>query len=394
MSPVPLISFQLPKPKKKTKDPRFSSGPTRKHPQWEAHSLLERKVLGRSHRSSLSTEVMQTLFSEIRTMLEIPPSYKIGLIGGSASGAMEAALWNLLGEREVDVLVQGFFSSCWGEDVTQRLKLKNARLLDVRKDGMYPCLETLDFNRDIVLVTNGTTSGICLPQNGRFIPTQRQGLVIADITSSAFNSDILWEKFDVAIFPFQKGLGGEAQHGIIVLNERAQQRQATYTPPWPIPRIFNLTPESLKRLTINTPSMMVLTDVLNSLEWIKKNGGVAGMKERTETNYQTLKTCIEESACLAFSVPDETIRSRISVTFHIDHPLYETLSPTEQATVIQTITHYLEQESVAYDIHSFRGEKVGFRFWIAGFTNKEDIKDAMAWVIWAVQCFLETQKGK
>lgn len=377
------------KPQDKPRNPCFSSGPCAKRPGWSLDGL-KGALLGRSHRSGPGKARLQEVIDRHRAVLGIPDDYHIGIVPASDTGAVEMALWNLLGARGVDVLAWESFGMDWLKDITQHLKLENVTTHEAAY-GALPDLSAVNFENDVVFTWNGTTSGVCVP-NGDWIAAGRQGLTICDATSAVFAYDMPWEKLDVTTWSWQKVLGGEAAHGMLVLSPRAVARLESYTPSWPLPKIFRMTKGGklndgiFKGLTINTPSMLAVEDCLDALRWVEGIGGRAATIERAAANFSIIREWVENTPWIDFLSEDPAVRSRTSVTLKITDDRFVSL-PDEEAkmTVINTLCKKLEAENVAYDIKSYRDAPAGLRIWCGATVESDDLKALLPWLAWAYE---------
>lgn len=360
----------------KPNNPNFSSGPCSKRPGYSVENL-QLDVLGRSHRSSLGKAALQRACEDTAEILGLPEGYKVGVVPASDTGAMEMAMWSLLGERGVDVLAWESFGSGWVSDIQKQLKLEDVRAM-VADYGELPDLSAVDFSRDVVFTWNGTTSGVKVP-NGDWIPSDREGLTICDATSAVFAMDIPWEKIDVATYSWQKVLGGEGAHGVLILSPRAVARLESYTPPWPMPKIFRLTKGGklidgiFKGATINTPSMLCVSDYLDALDWIKSLGGLSGAIERSQANLQVVKDFVDANDWINFLPKDESTMSNTSICLTLD----------ADADQVKAMVKLLDKEGVAYDIGAYRDAPAGIRIWGGATVEKEDLEKLMPWMAWA-----------
>ncbi len=365
-----------PKPVLKPKNPSFSSGPCAKYPRYSL-KVLEDAPLGRSHRSALGRSRLLESIRMTGEILGIPGDYLVGIVPASDTGAVEMALWNLLGARAVDVLCFEAFGRGWARDIEEQLKLKDLRVISAGY-GLLPDLARLDFDRDLVFTWNGTTSGVKVP-DGEFIPSDRQGLTICDATSAVFAMELPWEKLDVVTFSWQKVLGGEAAHGMLVLSPRAVHRIETYTPPWPLPKIFRLKENGklLRSLfegsTINTPSMLCNEDYLAALQWARSIGGLPALIRRSEGNLGVIAEFVAAHEWIHFLAADPAIRSNTSVCLTVD------LLPEK----LRQLIGLLEEEGAAYDIASYRDAPPGLRFWCGATVERSDLELALRWLEWA-----------
>jgi phosphoserine aminotransferase len=364
------------KPSAKPKNPCFSSGPCAKYPGYSLEALKE-APLGRSHRSALGRSRLFEAIQRTKKLLGIPDEYLVGIVPGSDTGAMEMALWNLLGARGVEVIYFEAFGRDWAHDILNELKLEEVRVLSAGY-GYLPDLSQVDFERDVVFTWNGTTSGVKVP-SGDFIPSRRQGLTICDATSAVFAMEIPWEKLDAATFSWQKVLGGEAAHGMLVLSPRAVERIESYTPPWPIPKVFRLKKggklmrDIFEGSTINTPSLLCNEDYLAALEWAESIGGLPALIRRSENNLKVIENFVSEHEWIHFLAADPAIRSNTSVCLTVD-------LPPER---LQQLIKLLEDEGAAYDIASYREAPPGLRFWCGATVEQSDLELALQWLEWA-----------
>ncbi len=364
------------KPEKKPVKPYFSSGPCAKHPGYTLEKLHDAS-LGRSHRSSVGKEKLKKAIFKTKEILKLPEDYLVGIVPGSDTGAFEMAMWNLLGDKPVDVVHFESFGKTWADDIRQQLKLEKARY-HAADYGSLPDLSKLNFKHDLVFTWNGTTSGVKVP-NGNFIPDNRKGLTLCDATSAVFAVDLPWEKLDATTFSWQKVPGGEAAHGMLILSPRAIKHLENYNPPWPLPKIFRLKKGNrvLQDLfmgsTINTPSMLCVEDYLDALKWAEEIGGLPALIRRSEENLGIIENFVEKNSWIDFLAADPAIRSNTSVCLKTD------LSPKQ----VKTMVNLLETEGTAYDIASYREAPPGLRFWCGATVDKEDLQAAMPWLEWA-----------
>ncbi len=367
-------------------NPCFSSGPCAKRPGWTLKNL-EKAVLGRSHRSKPGKTRLAEAIEKTRTVLGIPADYRIGIVPASDTGAVEMALWSLLGARGVDMLAWESFGSGWVSDVVKQLKLKDVRKLEAGY-GKIVDLATVDFKNDVVFTWNGTTSGVRVP-NGDWIPANREGLTICDATSAAFAQDLLWTKLDVTTFSWQKALGGEAAHGIIVLSPRAVERLETYVPAWPMPKIFLMTKGGkliegiFKGETINTPSMLCVEDYLDALNWSDSIGGLKSLISRADGNAAVIAEWVERTAWVDFLAEDVKTRSNTSVCLKVVDPAIAALDDDAQAAFAKKLADLLDKEGVAYDIGGYRDAPAGLRIWAGATIENDDMRALMPWLDWA-----------
>lgn len=379
------MTTDIKKPGCRPCSPVFSSGPCAKRPGWTLKAL-KNAPLGRSHRSFLCKEKLAEAIALTRDVLEVPSNYRIGIVPASDTGAVEMALWSLLGARGVDIAAWESFGHGWVTDVCKQLKLTDVRVFDAPY-GELPDLGQLDFDRDVVFAWNGTTSGVCIP-NANFIPGTRKGLVICDATSAAFAKDIDFLKLDVITYSWQKVLGGEGAHGIIILSPRAVARLENYEPVWPLPKIFRLKKNGIlnegifKGETINTPSMLCVEDYLDALKWAKSLGGLKGLIRRANKNFAVLDNFICKSSWIENLARDPATRSNTSVCLQIVDPDIKALSAEGQASFVKAIVVRLAKENVAYDIGSYRDAPSGFRIWTGATVEASDIDVLTAWLDW------------
>ena len=375
------------KPDVRPVNPNFSSGPCAKRPGWTLASLSG-AVLGRSHRSLEGKAKLQLVLDKTRALLNLPKEYRIGIVAASDTGAIEMSLWSMLGTRGVDILAWESFGQGWVLDVENQLKLLNTRVLDAEY-GKLPDLSEVDFSRDVVFLWNGTTSGVRVP-NGDWIPVDRQGLTICDATSAIFAMELPWEKLDVITYSWQKVMGGEAQHGMLILGPRAVERLETYTPPWPIPKIFRLTSDSkliegiFTGATINTPSMLCVEDALDGLNWADSVGGVQALIARSEANLTVLRRWVEGSEDVDFLAEDPETISSTSVCIKITAPWFCGLGLKEQRHITKKISTLLKEEAVAYDINAYRDAPPGLRIWAGSTVEVTDLEALTPWIDWAI----------
>ncbi len=374
------------KPATKPANPRFSSGPCSKRPGWSLSALAD-ALTGRSHRSSEGKAKLKEVIDRTRAILEVPEDYRVGIVPASDTGAVEMALWSLLGQRGVDVLAWESFGDGWVTDITKQLKLDDVRTFKAEY-GAIPDLNQVDGNRDIVFTWNGTTSGVCVP-GGDWIPADRQGLTICDATSGIFAQRLPWDKLDVVTYSWQKVMGGEGQHGVLILSPRAVERLENHTPPWPLPKLFRMTKGGklnegiFKGETINTPSMLCVEDALDGLRWAESVGGLNGMIERANTNLKVLEDWIARSDWIDFLAEEAAIRSNTSVCLKVVAPWFKALSEDEQEKAAKRIAAVLEEEGVAYDITGYREAPAGLRIWTGATVEKGDLEALIPWLDWA-----------
>ena len=381
------------KPDQRPNCPNFSSGPCTKRPGWTSDALAN-ALVGRSHRSKPGKARLKSVIQQTKEILGIPEGYFCGIVPASDTGAIEMALWSLLGARGVDMMAWESFGSAWVTDVQKHLNLSDCRIFKAEY-GALPNLDEIDFSRDVVLTWNGTTAGVKLP-NGDWIPDDREGLVIADSTSAVFAMDIPWPKLDVVTWSWQKVMGGEAAHGMIVLSPRAVERLESYTPAWPLPKIFRLVNKGklnaaiFEGSTINTPSMIAVEDALDGLKWAKDIGGLPTLIQRSENNLAAIATWVEKTDWVDFLAAQPQTRSNTSICLKIVDDWYRALSPEEQASKAKQLCSLLDQEGVAYDIGSYRDAPPGLRIWGGATVETSDIEALLPWLDWA---FAEIKAG-
>jgi len=364
----------------------FSSGPCAKRPGWTP-TVLHDAALGRSHRAKVGKAKLKLAIDLTREVLGVPGDYRIGITPASDTGAVEMALWSLLGARGVDVLAWESFGEGWVTDVVKELKLKDARTLKAPY-GELPDLGQVDFDRDVVFTWNGTTSGVRVP-DANWIPSDRKGLTICDATSAAFAQDLDWPKLDVATFSWQKALGGEAAHGVIILSPRAAERLQTYTPAWPMPKIFRLakggklTEGIFEGETINTPSMLCVEDYIDALNWAKSLGGVKALIGRADANAAAIADWVERTPWIDFLARVPETRSNTSVCLKVVDPAVAALPADGQAAFVKALTGLLEKEKVAFDIGSYRDAPLGLRIWCGATVEADDVEALTRWLDYA-----------
>src|SRR6266404_6620626 len=357
--------------------PFFSSGPCAKRPGWTPEAL-KGALVGRSHRSKPGKAKLKDAIERTRTLLGLPADYRLGIVPASDTGAVEMALWSLLGARPVDLFAWESFSEDWVTDTVKQLKLKDARVFKAPY-GEIPDLSQYNPAHDAVFVWNGTTSGVKVP-NGDWIPASREGLTICDATSAAFAMELPWDKLDVTTFSWQKVLGGEAAHGILILSPRAVARLESYTPPWPLPKIFRMTKGGkivegiFEGETINTPSMVAVEDYLDALSWAESVGGLKGLIQRSNDNLQALEQWVQKTGWAGFLAKDAAIRSNTSVCIAVTDPAFTALTEDAKADAIKKMCAALEKEGVALDIAGYRAAPPGLRIWCGATVDRADIE--------------------
>ena len=380
------------KPTTKPKNPNFSSGPCAKRPGWNIQNL-KTDSLGRSHRAKLPKQRLVEVINLSKQLLKIPADYKVGIIAGSDTGAIEAAMWSLLGKTGVEVLAWESFGSDWVKDIKEQLKIKN---LTIHQSdyGDLPDFQKINFDNDIVFNWNGTTSGVCLP-NADWITDNRKGLTICDATSAVFAMEMDWHKLDVITWSWQKVLGGEAAHGMIALSPKSLERLSEYQPTWPIPKIFRLANNKkviegiFKGETINTPSMLCVEDAIDALNWIQSIGGSKGSIDKSQSNLQVVKTWVETKDWIDFLAKDSSTLSSTSICLKITDPWFLGLSADQQQLKIKEINSLLDKEQVAFDINAYRTAPPGFRIWGGATVESSDIETLLPWIEWGYQSIKE-----
>ena len=374
------------KPALRPANPRFSSGPCTKHPGWSLEAL-KGALLGRNHRQPETKARIELALARTREILQLPDGYRVALVPASDTGAVEMALWSLLGPRGVDVLAWEAFSQDWVTDIADQLKLADVRALTAPY-GELPDLSKVDFTRDVVFAWNGTTSGVRVP-NGDWIAPDREGLTICDATSAVFGQSVAWDRLDAATFSWQKVLGGEAQHGMLILSPRAIERLLTYTPPWPMPKLFRMTKggrlmtELFEGSTINTPSMLCLEDYLDALRWVESVGGVAGTIARCDANATAIADWVARTPWVDFLAKAPETRSTTSVCLKIVDPDILALRPEIADEVPRLMAALLDGENVAKDIASYRDAPPGLRIWTGATVERSDVEALLPWLDWA-----------
>ena len=367
-------------------NPNFSSGPCAKRPGWTVEALANAPV-GRSHRAKIGKAKLAEAINLTREVLEVPANYRIGIVPASDTGAVEMALWSLLGARGVDMLAWESFGSGWVTDVVKQLKLTDVRKLEAPY-GELPDLTKVDFDRDVVFTWNGTTSGVRVP-NADFIPADRKGLTICDATSAAFAQNLDFSKLDVVTFSWQKVLGSEGAHGVLILGPRAVERLETYTPAWPLPKIFRMTKGGklnegiFEGATINTPSMLCVEDYLDALKWAKSIGGLKTLMKRADENFAVLDKFVAKTSWIEFLAKDPATRSNTSVCFRIVDPAVVKLDADKQAAFAKAIVNRLEKAGVAHDIGAYRDAPSGLRIWAGATIEARDLQALTEWLDWA-----------
>ena len=373
------------KPHNKPECLNFSSGPCTKRPGWSV-DVLKNASIGRSHRSPEGKLKLNSAIDLTRELLEIPEDYKIGIVPASDTGAIEMAMWNLLGSRPVEVLSWEVFGKDWKKDVEEQLKIPGSTYHDV-EFGIIPDLYKINFDNDIIFTWNGTTSGAKVP-NADWIPNKRKGLTLCDATSAVFAQDLDWSKLDATTFSWQKVLGGEAAHGILILSPRAIELLENYSPSWPIPKIFRLTKNKkliegvFRGETLNTPSMLCVEDYIDALEWVKSIGGYQGTIKRADHNFSIIKKWVDQSNWVDFLCESEENLSNTSVCLKFSNNLSK-LNELDQRAFAKAIGKLLNDEKVAYDIVNHRSAPPGLRIWAGATVESDDIAKLLPWLDWA-----------
>ncbi|WP_398479799.1 phosphoserine transaminase [Tardiphaga sp.] len=379
------------KPASRPAVPHFSSGPCAKRPGWTPEKLKD-AALGRSHRAKIGKNKLKLAIDLTRDVLEVPADYRIGIVPASDTGAVEMALWSLLGPRPVTTIAWESFGEGWVSDIVKELKLKDVVKLHAGY-GEIPDLSKVDQNSDVVFTWNGTTSGVRVP-NADWIKADREGLTICDATSAAFAQPLDWAKLDVVTFSWQKALGGEAAHGMLVLSPRAVARLESYTPPWPLPKIFRMTKGGKLNEgifvgeTINTPSMLCVEDYLDALDWAKSAGGLKGLIARADANTKVLSDWQKKTPWVDFLAADPAIRSNTSVCMKVVDPAITALSPDAQADFAKKLVALVEKENAGFDFAHYRDAPAGLRIWCGATVEAKDVEILTQWIDWA---FAETK---
>jgi phosphoserine aminotransferase len=374
------------KPGFRPANPNFSSGPCAKRPGWSPAALAN-AALGRSHRAKIGKTKLEQAIDLTREVLQVPVGYRIGIVPASDTGAVEMAMWSLLGERGVDMVAWESFGEGWVTDAVKQLKLADARTIKAPY-GELPDLSSVDFDRDVVFTWNGTTSGVRVP-NGDFIPADRKGLTICDATSAAFAQKLDFAKLDVVTFSWQKVLGGEGAHGMLIISPRAVERLESYKPAWPLPKIFRLTSNGklidgiFKGETINTPSMLCVEDYIDALQWAKSVGGLDALVARADANTKVIADWVARTPAVEFLASKEETRSNTSVCLRFADPAVANLDDAGQQAFVKGFVALLEAEKVAYDIASYRDAPPGLRIWCGATVETSDVEALIPWLDWA-----------
>ena len=376
------------KPGQRPENPCFSSGPCAKRPGWNP-AVLENACLGRSHRSSEGKARLAEVIDRSKALLGLPGDYLVGIIGGSDTAAVEMALWNLLGARGVDVFAWESFSQGWADEIINQLGIEDTRVFEADY-GELPDLTLADPARDVVFTWNGTTSGVRVP-DADWIATDREGLTICDATSAVFAMELPWDKLDVTTYSWQKVLGGEAQHGIIILSPRAVERLESYQPERPLPKLFRLTKQGklisgiFEGSTINTPSLLCVEDALDGIRWVESIGGATGLAERSSGNLAAVSAWVEQSNWADFLAADPATRSSTSICLKIIDPWFTSKSLEEQAATEKSMVALLAEEGAAFDIGSYAAAPPGLRIWGGGTVESADLEALFPWLDWAFE---------
>ncbi len=378
----------LTKPAVRPADPRFSAGPTRKRPGWSLDALSD-AALGRSHRSALGKAKLKEVIDLTREILQVPDDFRIGIVPASDTGAVEMAMWSMLGPKPVMVAAWENFGQAWVTDADKQLPLDELTLLTADY-GKLPDFSAYNGSQDLVFTANGTTSGVKVADYG-FIPDDREGVTICDATSAVYAQDLPWNKLDVVTYSWQKVMGGEAAHGMIILSPHAVARLESYSPPWPLPKIFRMTKGGkinegiFQGSTINTPSLLCAEDHLDALKWVKANGGLKGMHDRADANALTIWNWLETRGWIANLAENEAERSNTGVCLKIVDPRVAALPKDEQAAFAKSIVTLLGEENVAVDFGAYRTAPPGFRLWVSGLCELGDVEALLPWLDWAFE---------
>lgn len=376
------------KPAKRPVNPRFSSGPCSKRPGWTPQAL-DKALTGRSHRSKDGKARLKLAIEKTKAILGIPAGYHCGIVPGSDTGAFEMAMWSLLGARGLDALAWESFGKIWLTDVSKQLRLTDARIMEA-PFGKLPDLSKVDFTRDVLFTANGTTSGVRIP-NYDWIPADRKGLTLVDATSAVFAQPVDWSKVDVLTYSWQKVLGGEAAHGMLILSPRAVERLETYTPAWPMPKLFRMTKNGkldkaiFEGDTINTPSMLAVEDYLDALGWAESVGGLKGLIARADANAKVLHDWMAATPWIANLAEDKATWSNTAVCMVFTDPAVKALAPEAQAAFAKDVLGLLEKEGVALDCGAYRDAPPGLRIWTGSTVERSDVEALTPWIEWAFQ---------
>ena len=382
------------KPNIKPNHPYFSSGPCSKRPGWSLNALSD-AFLGRSHRAKTGKAKLNEVIIKSKQVLELPEDYFVGIVPGSDTGAIELAMWSLLGERPVEVCGWETFGLTWVKDITKQLKLSNVTTHQTSTYGEIPDLSKVNFDNDVVFTWNGTTSGACVP-DAEWIPNDRKGLSICDATSAVFAMDMDFTKLDVITWSWQKVLGGEGAHGMIALSPRAVERLESYKPSWPMPKIFQIaknkkfTKEIFEGATINTPSLLATEDAIDALNWCIEVGGQKELIKRSKNNLEVIKKWIEKNDWVEFLATDPKTYSSTSICFKFTHPDFTKLDNDNQKKLVKELCSLIEKEDAGYDINAYKDAPAGIRIWGGATVESSDIEKVLPWIEWA---FFETLEG-
>lgn len=365
---------------------RFSSGPTTKRPGWTLQNL-ENAALGRSHRSAVGKSKLKEAIDRTAALLGLPETYRVAIVPASDTGAVEMAMWSMLGPKPVDVMAWESFGKDWVTDIVKQLKITDVQVIDL-PHGEEPDLSKVRRVADVVFTWNGTTSGIRLP-NGDWIAEDREGLTICDATSAAFAQALPWDKLDVTTFSWQKVMGGEAAHGMIVLSPRAVERLESYTPPWPLPKLFRMTKNGklneglFQGVTINTPSLLCVEDYLDTLGWASSIGGLKALHGRADASLAAITRWVEETPWVEFLAQNPATRSNTGVCLSIVDPAYLALDEAGQRNICQALTGRLDAEGIAFDINGYAKAPPGLRIWTGATVETSDVEALLPWLDWA-----------
>ena len=382
------------KPNIKPNHPYFSSGPCSKRPGWSLNALSD-AFLGRSHRAKTGKAKLNEVIIKSKQVLELPDDYFVGIVPGSDTGAIELAMWSLLGERPVEVCGWETFGLTWVKDITKQLKLPNVKTHQTSTYGEIPDLSKVNFDNDVVFTWNGTTSGACVP-DAEWIPNDRKGLSICDATSAVFAMEMDFTKLDVITWSWQKVLGGEGAHGMIALSPRAVERLESYEPSWPMPKIFQIaknkkfTKEIFEGATINTPSLLATEDAIDALNWCIEVGGQTELIKRSKNNLEVIKNWIEKNDWVEFLASDPKTYSSTSICFKFTHPDFIKLDNDNQKKLVKELCSSIEKEDAGYDINAYKDAPAGIRIWGGATVESSDIEKVLPWIEWA---FFETLEG-
>jgi phosphoserine aminotransferase len=374
------------RPTQRPHRPHFSSGPCAKRPGWDTHAL-DAALVGRSHRAAPAKARIQEVSDRSRAILGLPDDWRVGLVPASDTGAVEMVLWSVLGARGVDLLAWESFGSGWVNDAVKQLQLEDYRVIEADY-GLLPDLSRVDFARDVVFTWNGTTSGVRVP-NGNWIASDREGLTICDATSAVFAMDLAWDKLDIVTWSWQKVLGGEAGHGMLALSPRAVNRLESYTPPWPMPKIFRLTKSGklnqsiFEGSTINTPSMLCVEDAIDGLAWAESIGGLDGLIARSKANLETVAAWVGNSSWVDFLAEDPATRSSTSMCLRIVDDWARDRDAKQVAETVKAAAKTLDSEGIAFDIGSYRDAPAGLRLWGGATVDTPDLEALLPWLDWA-----------